>query len=77
MVLAKGDSVTSHHYWHEEDKYVLNEIQEFIGPSVLIPDGKKISATKKDILPLSTILSPAALTAMILPGLPRAPLVSI
>ena len=46
VVLAKGNSAASHHYWREQDKHVLNEIQEFIGPCVLIPIGKKISATK-------------------------------
>ena len=56
VVLAKGDSAASRHYWREQGKLVLNEIQEFTGPSALIPNGEKTSATKKGILPLSTIL---------------------
>ena len=77
VVLVKGDITASHHYWREQDKHVLNEIQEFTGPSVLIPNGEKISATKKSILPLSTIFSPVASISMLLPGLTSVSLISI
>ena len=76
VVLAKGDSAASHHYWREQDKRVRKEIKEFTGPSVLIPNGDFFS-TKKVILPLSAKLSTAASTAMILPGLTSTSFVSI
>ena len=75
--MAKGDSAASHHYWREQDANVLQDIINSKGPSVLIPNGDTIASTKKGILPLSDNLSKVASTAMILPGLEGASLISI
>ena len=75
--MAKGDSAASHHYWREKDAHVLSDISDSPGPPVLIPDGTTITSTKKGILPISQQLSQKGSTAMILPGLSSASLISI
>ena len=76
-IIAKGDSAVSHHYWRNQDKEVLSDIRNISGPSVLLPNGEKISLTEEGIIPLSNKLSTIASTAMIFPGLKRASLVLI
>ena len=75
--MAKGDSAASHHYWRIQDNNVLSDIIDIQGPNVVIPNNSTITVTKQGDLPLSTQLSPAARSAMILPGLKSASLVSI
>ena len=75
--MAKGDSATSDHYWREQDAHVLSDIQDSLGPSVLIPNGATIASTKKGTLPLSNHLTTEGSTAKILPGLSSASLVSL
>ena len=75
--MAKGDSAASHHYWREKDAHVLADIIDSPGPPVLIPDGTTITSTRKGILPISQQLSQKGSTAMILPGLSSASLISI
>ena len=77
VIMAKGDSAASDHYWREQDAHVLSGIEDSLGPSVLIPNGETIASTKKGIVPLSQHLSTEASTAKILPGLSSASLVSI
>jgi hypothetical protein len=77
LVMAKGDSAASHHYWREQDDHVLQDIKNCKGPAVLLPNGETIASTKKGRLPLSDNLSNEATTAMILPGLESASLISI
>ena len=43
VVIVKGDSVASDYYWREQDAHVLPDIQESVGPSVLIPNGTTIA----------------------------------
>ena len=76
-VMAKGDSAASHHYWREEDKKVLDNIESYSGPSVLLPNNSTIAVTSKGQLALSSNLSARAKNAMILPGLKSASLISI
>ena len=76
-VMAKGDSAASHHYWREEDKKVLDNIESYSGPSVLLPNNSTIAVTSKGQLALSSTLSSRAKNAMILPGLKSASLISI
>jgi hypothetical protein len=76
-IIAKGDSAASSHYWRKQDAQCLEGVQNFEGPSVLLPNRKTIQATQKGQLPLSTKLSPQAQTAMILPQLKSASLISI
>ena len=47
MVIAKGDSATSNHYWQEEDNQVLNAIEDFSGPNVVLPNNSTIGVTKQ------------------------------
>ena len=76
-VIAKGDSAASSHYWRQEDAQCLEKIQNFAGPSVLLPNRETITANQKGQLPLSSALSTRAQTAMILPQLKSASLISI
>ena len=75
--MAKGDSAASHHYWRDQDSHVLSTIRPSLGPSVLLPNGDKISSTKAGTLPLHSCLTDRASTAMILPSLKSASLISI
>ena len=75
--MAKGDSVASDHYWREQDAHVLSDIQQSLGPPVLIPNGASITSTKKGILPLSNHVTKEGSTAKILPGLASASLHSL
>ena len=75
--MAKGDSAASSHYWRQEDEMCLNDVKHFAGPSVLLPNKEKIAATQRGQLSLSTDLSSQAQTAMILPQLKSASLISI
>ena len=77
VIYAKCDSAASHHYWREEDKQILDNIEPHDGPSILLPDNSKISVTSQGQLPLAESLSPQAKNAMILPGLKSASLISI
>ena len=72
IVMKKGDSAGSSHYWREKDVEVLSKIKDIIGPSVLLPNKDTIDATSQGRLPLSLLLSVCAKKAMILPGLKSA-----
>ena len=76
-VYAKGDSAASSHYWREEDKKVISNIQEISGPQVILPNKQTIGITSQGALPLSALLSDRAKKASILPGLKSASLISI
>ena len=76
-IIAKGDRAASNRYWRHQDKEVLSNIKHISGPSVLLLNGDKISSTKEGLIPLSNKLSTIAFTAMILPGLKNASLISI
>ena len=75
--MAKGDSAASNHYWREQDAHIISNIQQSIGPSVIIPNSATIASTKKGILPLSRHLTTEGATAKILPGISSASLVSM
>ena len=75
--MAKGDSTANHHYWRQQDENVLSDIENSLGPSVMIPNGATIASTKKSILPLSDKLTKEGSTAKILPGLSSASLISL
>ena len=77
IVIAKGDSVASSHYWREKDVKVLSEIKDIIGPLVLLPNKDTIDVTSQGQLPLSPLLSSRAKKAMILLGLKSASLILI
>ena len=77
IIFAKGDSAASHHYWCGEDKKFLNDIIQVDGPSVVIPNNDILTSKSQGQLPLSDLLSRKEKTAMILPHLKSASLVSI
>ena len=55
-VYVKGDSTASSHYWLEEDKGVLSNIQEISGAQVVLPNNQKVGINSQGILPLSSLL---------------------
>ena len=77
IVMAKGDSAASHHYWREEDIKVMSEITKNPRPSILLPNNSSIDVTNQGQLLLLEKLSPRARNAMVLFGLKIACLVSI
>ena len=77
MCVAKGDSTASDHYWREQEAHVLSDIQQSLGPPVLIPNDTTITSTKKGILLLSKHLTKEGSTAKILSGLASASLLSL
>ena len=75
--MAKGDSAASSHYWRKEDAICLHDVKKFAGPSVMLPNKVMITASQRGQLSLSDELSSPAQTAMILPQLKSASLISI
>ena len=72
--MAKGDSIASHHYCRTK---CVHNMQDCAGPAVLLPNNQTISSTKQGQLNISKQLSSKAQTAMVLPGLQSASLISI
>ena len=77
MIWAKGDSAASKNYWRPQDAHILENIVQYQGPSVLLPNNESIASTKKGQLPLSPNLTKAAKTAQILPQLASSSLISL
>ena len=77
VVWEKGDSAASKNYWRQQDKEVLNKIEKYQGPSVLLPNNATIASTERGQLPLSSLLSKEAKTAQILPQLASSSLISL
>ena len=73
--MAKGDSAASSHYYRDQDKAVLHDIQNCIEPSVLLPNNEFITSMSQGQLPLSSELTNKAKTAMILPKLASSSLI--
>ena len=57
IIIAKGDSAASKHYWKEYDSSVLSNICLYSGPSVTLLDTDKIAPSNKGFLSLSNKLS--------------------
>ena len=77
IVIAKGDSGATKHYWRLKDKDVLNNLKLFQGPNVTLPNNMSIRSTEKGNIPFSSKLSESAKDASILPGLESSSLVSL
>ena len=60
IVVAKSDSVATSHYQREEDKDYITDVQDYKGPSVILPDGDSLKPSNQGILPLSNKLSKQA-----------------
>ena len=76
-VIAKGDSAASQHYWRNQDKRCLSNINPCTSSNVKLPNNEHISATKQGVINISNKLSNIAKTAKILPQLGSASLISL
>ena len=56
---------------------MLDNIEQYLGPSVLLPNNEMISSNEKGQIPLSSLLSKEAKTAQILPKLASSSLISL
>ena len=77
MIIAKGDSGATSHYWRERDKSCLHKIKNAPGPTVTLPNNTTITSTSCGRLPLHESLSPQATTTSILPNLQISSLISL
>ena len=57
IVIAKGDSAGSHHYWRQEDAHALTQLNMIQGPSVRLPNNHSLSANMGGHIPLSDLLT--------------------
>ena len=77
VVIAKGDSAASDHYWRKKDKHCLTNIVPHITPPILLPNKDTVTGTEKGNVPMHPLISKSASTAKILPELKSASLISI
>ena len=49
--MVKSDRAASSHYWWPQDKMVLDQIENCLGRSILLPNNDLIAYTKKGQLP--------------------------
>ena len=64
-------------YWKDEDKNIISDIQECIGPPVTLPNAKDMYVTEQGNLSLSRKLSKTAQIAAIVPELRSFSLLSL
>ena len=76
-IIAKGDSGATSHYWREQDKKCLQNIEITPGPTVTLPNNTTITSTARGRLPLHDSLSREATTTAILPNLHSSSLISL
>ena len=69
IVITKGDSAASHHYWRPEDQHCLTEPSPNTAIQVQLPNASKIGSTVQGQLPLHKKLSTTAKNAIVLPAL--------
>ena len=77
IVIAKGDSGASAHYWREQDKAILQNIHPDTTVKVTLPNAEPISSTLKGTIPLSSKLTSKAKQATVLPNLHSSSLISL
>ena len=77
IVIAKGDSAASHHYWRPEDQHYLTEPSPNTAIQVQLPNASKIGSTVQGQLPLHRKLSTTAKNAIVLPALKSSSLISL
>ena len=75
--IAKGESAASHHYWRETDKKVLTNIKVNRDVEAMLPDLDKIKSSEQGEVPLAPTLTTRARTALVLPKLGSASLISL
>ena len=67
--MAKGDSATTSHYWRTQDVFSLKNIEEYKGPSILLPDTGEIPPVNQGTLSSSGKMSKKAQTPTTLSAL--------
>ena len=77
MVIAKGDSGATIHYWREENMTCLKDIIRAVGPNVTLPNNSVLQSDQQDQLPISSNLSKTAQQSTVLPHLKSSSLVSL
>jgi len=75
--VAKLYSAASHHYVRPNDQDCLDNIKNYIGPSVTQPDSTQLQPSSQGLLTLSNALSTDAQKATILPNLKSSTLISL
>ncbi len=75
--IAKADSGATGHYAMPDHQHLLKNCKPCSGPTVTIPNGDTIVASKQGQLPFSNKLSPSAKQAFVLDNLKSASLVSL
>ena len=63
IVIANSNSGATNHYWHLEDKHVLDEIKKDSSVKVTLPNSQGMYSTDKGILPISNYLSKKSTTS--------------
>ena len=76
-IIAKGDSAATAHYFRLQDADVLENKTNIKGPTIKQPDNTDLTSEGSGTIPLSKHLSAEAQTAMIIPNLKSASLISI
>ena len=76
IIIAKGDSAASDHYFRLCDTNCLTNIQDMKSAPILLPDKSSISSSHMGLLP-NTDLSKNGRTVKILPQLRSASLISV
>ena len=77
IIIAKGDSAATAHYWREQDIPCLNDIIFHLGSSLTLPNNEIITSNMQGQLSLLPSLSHQATTANILPSLQSFSLISL
>ena len=77
VCMKKDGSAASHHYWCDQDIMHLTNITNDNCTQVQLPNDQYINSTQKGELPLLQELPKKAKTAIILPKLKNASLISI
>ena len=75
MVIVKGDSGATSHYWRKQDKDCLEQVENAPGPTVTLPNNETITSTARGRLPLHGSLSSKATTTSILLNLQSSSLI--
>ena len=76
-IIAKGDSAATAHYFRLQDADVLENKTNIKEPTIKQPDNTDLTSEGSGTIPLSKHLSAEAQTAMIIPNLKSASLISI
>ena len=77
VVIAKGDSGATNHYWRTKDAHVLENIKKDTSTKVTLPNAEGTHSTSKGTLPMSQQLSETAKQATVLPRLESSSLISL